>query len=292
MPTYCYSTYLAFLALIGFAPEKKAPTLTEPTTPTLTEPTKQFFQSILFDNRPEFNRLCNQIPKNIKLADGTTPLQFAVQHRAYEQCIRLIHEKFSATVQDLDQAQLMKDLERSHTRQCEAGLCIDSIQKYLEELNLIPKTNLTRGKESQAAQIFAYQLNSKEYALIQATASNKIATMNQLLESGINPNAEINGIRPIDVAIAQGHEEAVRYLLNMKAKIDDTNVARAHTMIEILHTTSLKVDDQDLTYTNARPNPAAQTNAHVQALRKAQKIHQILLAHLGSSTTSDKVEKS
>lgn len=281
MNIFSNATYLAFLTFFGFAEKKEQ--LEIPQT------TKQFFQSILIDNSELFEKTKNQVDKNVTLPDQTTPISFAIQHSSFQYCPALIRENFAASVQDLRRAQLLQTLQLSNTKKEEAGICIDLLQKYLQDQKLLPQENIKRGKEDEMTppNLLAMQLKTKEYALMQATRENNIAKMHDLLQTGANPNTIINHTTPLQIAIAQGHQEALRYLIALKVTVDKSDIEKASSLVEILRSNVESPSNPPDLLIKPSENHGEEELNLFKEINNAKRIYKILKQHF-DKVTDDK----
>lgn len=267
-----YDLYLATLIFCGLAQQTE--------NQTISHETQELFQSIIFDDLEQFNKAEGLVSRTVKLPDGQTPLSFAISRSAYAYCPKLVQDKFDVSIKDLERARLMKSLETDIKKQQEADVCIDFIEKALQELGQLPKTLGLRGKEKEPnlAERLTQQMNSADYQLLQATMGNKFTTMHELVERGANPNAEINYTRPLQVAIANTHEEALQYLLSARAKVTQEDIDKAALLVTLIE--SAAYDSPDMLYTHQPNTHKDQAKANNIDLQRAQRIHVKLKDHM------------
>lgn len=248
----------------------------------IPEETKQFFSSIRYNNLATFQQKLPSLDRNIKLPNGTTPITFAVQHGNFACCTELLKHNFIPSINDLQQAMIMQQLETDKQKKEEATTCINFLQHYLNDPQLSKDEQLKRGKDpvTLAAQNLAMQLNTREYEFMQAIKHNDITKMQNLLEQKIDINAEINGLRPINFAIINSQEDALRYLLalqDVKVNVTKDDVQQAVIEIEMLQAGFSETETPpDLKYTSVANTPKAQADKHNTLLRKAIKIYELV----------------
>lgn len=176
----------------------------------------------------------------------------------------------------------MQQLETDERKKEEATTCINFLQHHLNDPQLSKDEQLKRGKDpvTLAAQNLAMQLNTREYEFMQAIKHNDITKMQNLLEQKIDINAEINGLRPINFAIINSQEDALRYLLalqDVKVHVTKDDVQQAVIEIEMLQAGFSETETPpDLKYTSVANTPKAQADKHNTLLRKAIKIYELV----------------
>ena len=204
----------------------------------------------------------------------STALNLAIQQANYERCIQLIKEKTVAAPKDLERARLMQSLELDGTdEKLKATDCVHFLEEYLKEQGKIPNIVTKRPNDMNPAQILALQTNTLEYKFLQAIRENNITKMNELAQY-VNPNTTINYVQPIDIAIGLGHQDALRYLLSLKATVTPEHVEKAKTFVEIIDSPDVH---NEMTFTEKNVTPEW---AQAKAVSNAKKIHKILKEHL------------
>lgn len=243
----------------------------------LTDDTKEMFQAILYDNKEAFNAAIQKVSnKNLQLSNGTTPLSFAIEQNKFEYCTELIKEEFLASPQDLIQARLMYTLESDPIKKELARICINFLEQYLQEKNLIPKiSDIKRGKENLKQQLpnFVALMQHPDYLLIEATKNNDIIRMSQLImQQNADPDTCINGSTPLSIAITQGFTQAVDFLIQHNASVSMQYVEKARVLMEL----SQGQPDGDLYY----PATRDQKTAHYIHLNNTTYIYTRILLKL------------
>jgi hypothetical protein len=212
----------------------------------------------------------------------STPLNLAIQQANYERCIQLIKEKAVAEPKDLERARLMQSLELDGTDQkIKANDCVHFIEEYLKEQGKIPNIVTKRPTDMNPAQLLAHQTNTLEYKFLQAVKENNITKMNELARY-VDPNTTINYLQPIDLAIGLGHQEALRYLLTLKANVTLEHVEKAKNFVDIVDSPDAH---SEMTFTEKNVTPEW---AQAKAVSNAKKIHKILKEHLESKNATAK----
>ncbi|MBP6892164.1 ankyrin repeat domain-containing protein [Candidatus Babeliales bacterium] len=252
------------------------------TNNAISEETKQFFSSIRYDRLATFSEKLPLLDRNIQLPNGITPITFAIQHSNFACCTELLKQNFIPSVHDLQQAMFMQELETNEQKKEDVKICINFLKNYFENEKASSHTLITRGKDpiTLAAQNLALQLNTREYTFMQAIKRNDITSMQTLLEQGVNINAEINGLRPINFAIIHSQEDALRYLLarqDTKVTVTKDDVEQAITEIEMLQA-ALPPTEQpaDLKYMGVKETIKAQNDEHSAVLRKALRVYELV----------------
>jgi ankyrin repeat protein len=96
-----------------------------------------------------------------------------------------------------------------------------------EELTKLRSPSPEHFTPSQEVQTFLHDRNSLQYHFFKATHDDDAPLMKHLLAWGANPNAATNHVRPLQVAISQGHVHAVECLIEHNVKINNDDVERA-----------------------------------------------------------------
>ncbi|HSW77132.1 MAG TPA: ankyrin repeat domain-containing protein [Candidatus Saccharimonadales bacterium] len=213
---------------------------------------KKFYASIVHDQETVFQTLLKDIQPTSCLPHGTTPLSFAIEQKKYSYAQQLLLHDFTATVQDLQKAQVLCHLETDPLLKEQATIFVQFLTHHLHDTNVLSQPeSLKRCKRGSAQSSNTQNAETKvvlpyssiDFQFIQAAEKGDVQLMKRLKDEGANPNATINCMRAIDTIIAFAHLEALDFLLKNNITVTSQDIERAALYREI-HATNFDCEDR------------------------------------------------
>lgn len=178
---------------------------------------------------------------------------------------------------------------------CITGKPTPSHSKTIHQNPTPPSTNPQQPDPTTLqAQKLCSDLQSAEHFFMRAIKNGNMSDVQALIDCEVDVNAEINGLRPIRIAIAHNQKDILSFLLslqNPKITITQEDVTCAKNQIKLVKVSLKQCETMhDLVYPHVARTEIHQRRQHCHESKKALRVYKLLANRHKRNNAQLKVE--